>query len=392
MTDMQRVALTLIQSGLTGQKKTLPSYVDWAKLLQLGKRHHILPLLYYGVYNCQALLPVPVEKELKSATMQSVIIDNQQQHGICAICEAFEENGIDYMPLKGILLKARYPKPEMRAMSDADILIKTAQYEKIRSVMQSLGFTEQKESDHELIWQKGILTVELHKSILPSYNKDYYTYFGDGWRLAKLCDGVSHRYEMSKEDAFIFNFTHMAKHYRDGGIGIRHFVDIYFLSGEKNPLDMAYVERELTKLRLWDFYRNVQATLSVWFAGDAPTEKTDFITDYVFSSGSFGTVENHVYSYGVKQAQRTKAEKVGRKELWTKIFLPYDTMCKRYPVLEKAAFLLPIMWIVRWVEVVLFRSHRVKEERHRIKQLSADNIESFQQALDYVGLRFDFHE
>lgn len=37
---------------------------------------------------------------------------------------AFDAGGIDYMPLKGSILKDLYPRHEMRMMGDADILIR----------------------------------------------------------------------------------------------------------------------------------------------------------------------------------------------------------------------------------------------------------------------------
>ena len=125
------------------------------------------------------------------------------------------------MLLKGTLLKEMYPKKELRAMGDADILIKTEQYDKIKPIMQGLGFEERTESDHELIWRKPQLLLELHKKLIPSYNKDYYAYFGDGWQLGKPNSNFPHRFEMSDEDQMIYLFTHFAKHYRDAGIGIR---------------------------------------------------------------------------------------------------------------------------------------------------------------------------
>ena len=64
---------------------------------------------------------------------------------------AFEKNGIAHMPLKGILMKQLYPRPDMRIMGDADILIRVEQYEKIKPLLEELGFAEKLESDHELI-------------------------------------------------------------------------------------------------------------------------------------------------------------------------------------------------------------------------------------------------
>ena len=45
-----------------------------------------------------------------------------------ALITPLDENGIDYMPLKGACLKLIYPQPELRLMGDADILIKNGRF------------------------------------------------------------------------------------------------------------------------------------------------------------------------------------------------------------------------------------------------------------------------
>ena len=61
-----------------------------------------------------------------------------------------------------------YPYPEMRAMSDLDIFIKTEEYDKIKVIMTEMGYTEGSESDHELHWHNDRLCIEFHKRLIPS--------------------------------------------------------------------------------------------------------------------------------------------------------------------------------------------------------------------------------
>ena len=58
----------------------------------------------------------------------------------------------------------------MRTMGDADILIKTEQYERIVPIMNRLGYLPGVESNHECVWdKKNMLHVELHKMLIQSY-------------------------------------------------------------------------------------------------------------------------------------------------------------------------------------------------------------------------------
>lgn len=48
----------------------------------------------------------------------------RQQHELSVIKSEFEKNGIDYAPIKGSVVREYYPRPELRTMGDADVLIK----------------------------------------------------------------------------------------------------------------------------------------------------------------------------------------------------------------------------------------------------------------------------
>ena len=392
MTDLQLGITALLRSALFGTQEQLPEAFDFSPALTLGRAHQILPMLFYGVQNSGIVVPEDVKSFLRTATLQSAMVDQSQKTASEAIFSAFEQSGLDYMPLKGILRKSAYPQPEMRLMSDLDILIRPEQYDRIRPLMADLGFTESYESDHELAWRKpGGLLVELHKHIIPSYNQDYYAYFGDGWKLARLVPGTAHRFEMKPEDSLIYELTHMAKHYRDGGIGIRHLTDVWLCAQNGQALDQYYIRTELQKLKLWDFYENVLATGRVWFADGAANEKTDFITEFIFASGSYGTMNQKILASGVRTAQtegRTSTS-VRWIKLLRLIFPPPGAMAGRYPAAAKFPVFLPVFWLIRWVQALCKKPSVVRQKAGELQKMAPEQINQFQSALAYVGLRFD---
>ena len=223
---------------------------------------------------------------------------------------------------------------------------------------------------------------------MPSYNKDYYAYYGDGWRLAKTDKGS--RFKMSDEDTFVYIFTHFAKHYRDGGIGIRHITDLYVFLSAKPNMNIGYIESELAKLELLDFYNNTVHTFSVWFGTEIGDEMSDFITDKIFGSGSYGTYKSHVLSSAVKTSNSDRNVKT--KKLFNLIFLPYKSMCKKYPILKKFPMLLPIMWVLRGINAVVYHKDRISRQQRDLKIITDDNVKKYKQELNYVGLKFNFKE
>lgn len=390
MQIFQKNIADLIKSAADGTRTALPEDFNWEECLETGKKHRILPLIYYGLQNSRITAPPEYSRLFEAAECCALALNTNQLYETEKLFQAFEKSGIDYMPLKGTVLKPMYPKPEMRMMSDADILVRQEQYPRIKSIMEELAYTEKTESDHEYVWYKNNIHIELHKRLIPSYNKDYYAYFGDGWRLARKTDGAF-RCEMSKEDTFIYIFTHFAKHYRDAGIGLLHLTDLYVFSKNNPDMNMEYMRAELEKLRLYSFYINIAHTLRVLFCGEASDEISDIITDGIFGFGVYGTRENHLLSKALKEsAQPGGAQGVRGRQLAVKLFPPYGSMCKMYPSLTNKRILLPFYWIFRGFEKIFFKRDAIKRQAKALKLVSGENIRNYGESLKKVGLDFNF--
>lgn len=394
MDSVQQGILRLLQSAVSGEAMPLPEDFDLAQALPLIKKHQLGNLIYYGAVNCGMDAKSPVMQELFSITYKAMIVDERQRAELQKIMAAFDTNGIHYMPVKGVLMKELYPKPDMRIMGDADILIKMEQYERTRPVMLELGFAEKLESDHELIWQKPSLYLELHKRLIPSYNYDYAAYYGDGWQLGHPSAANPCRYEMTDEDQMIYLFTHFAKHYRDGGIGIRHMLDLYIYRKARPDLDLVYLERELDKLQLNRFFENIYRTLAVWFDGAEDDELTEQITEFIFSSGAYGHHDAHHIAQGIRnKANEGGSTKQVKRRAWLRlIFLPYESMCDKYSFLRKIPVLLPIMWVVRWLSALFKHPQKIKVQRHNMKLLTEERLDAWETQMQAVGLGFHFEE
>lgn len=363
--------------------------MEWAETL--AKRHRIVPLFYYGAVKAGISPESEQMQRLFVSTVKHATIGAVQMKLVHEVFAAFDEAGIDYMPLKGTLLKQMYPAPEMRTMGDADILIHTNQYDRIRPIMLRLGYTEKLESDHELTWSKPNSYIELHKRLIPSYNKDYYAYYGDGWRLATEKNGT--RYAMTDEDQMIYLFTHYAKHYRDSGIGVGHVLDLWVYRKNKPLLNEAYIVQELEKLMLDQFYKNTLDTLAVWFEGKEPTAVTEMITSVIFNSGVFGKREIRILSAALKAAKKTgNAKSVRNRKVFYSIFPSYKEMQQKFTVLKKMPILLPVFWGVRIVKVLLFKRKEIAASREEYRTSSEENIDAYCEGLRFVGLDFNFKE
>lgn len=385
MDTIQRGIVLLMKSAVTGQAEALPEGFSVQDALEQINRYRILTAAYEGAVRCGIDPRLSAMQAMLRESYRQTIRDEKQLRAAQKIFEAFEENAIDYMPLKGCNLKHLYPKTALRGMGDADILIRVDQYDRIRPVMLSLGFEEQIETDHVYLWHSEDLQVELHKCPVPPDDADYYGYYGDGWRFAVKSAG--YRHDMSHEDAYVFLFVHFARHYRFSGIGCRHMLDLFVYRRSYPAMDDGYIRQELECLGLWVFHQNVMRVLAVWFDDAAGDEVTELISGFVFQSGNWGTEESHFLLRQVKLAKKNGTVQGSRRQnLAAAVFPPLFYMRRQYPVLKKAPALLPAMWLVRIVDILLHRRRSIKKRYKIVGMISDDKVELYREFLEVVGL------
>ncbi|MBR3593582.1 MAG: nucleotidyltransferase family protein [Clostridia bacterium] len=383
----QQGIIALLKSALTGVKHPLPEGFMIEKAYNVIKRHRIMSLCYCGAVLCGVDEKTPVMQKLQSQTYAEVIRGECQEWELARIFAKFSEAGVSFLPVKGLFVKKLYREPHMRYMADADVLIKPDEREKAESLLQDLGYRKYAESLCEIIYENDNLHLELHKSLIPPSVKDYYAYFEGAFERAEQVGG-SH-YKMRDEDHFIYIFVHFARHYRGGGIGLKHLCDLYVCK-EKLSLADDYVEGELEKLGLLAFYKNVYRTVEYLFGDGEEDETASLIAESVFHSGAYGTINDMRLSEAARRSGGRGAGRAKRSHFWWVLFLPYGLMCIKYPVLKKAPFLLPFMWVWRALAALFTGNSRAKNELKEVKNLSAEEIKLFRDNLLRVGLDFKF--
>ncbi len=378
--------LTVLRGALNEQSVKLDTPLDLPALTAEAGRHGIENMLFYGARAAGKDKNDPEMRTLLRTVGQRIFITENQIAEAEAVCAAFENAGIDYLPLKGMTLRDLYPSADMRTMGDVDILIRVEQYPLIEKTLQEQGFTFELESAHEYNWKKpGILYLELHKALFASYETDFFPIFGDGWDKAQRV-GDTHRHVLSFEDQFLYVFVHFAKHYRGGGVGLRHLTDIamYLRSGKLH--DIAYIEQQLKALHMLEFYHNILDVIAAWLENGEMTEKVAFILQQVWSSGVYGTPEAH-RTANAERAASGSAKTAKLNYAWRLIFPCYRDMALKYPFLKKAPVLTPLMWPVRWVTAGILRPRHVAHRYRNMQAVSVEDIANRQDALRFVGLK-----
>ena len=360
-----KTVISLIKSALYKEKTVIPEDFNWESAKKIILSQSISELVYYGLINSGIQVP----EWLSYKFYERVYFSTSLWQKADDVIAEFDKAGIEYIPLKGVSVKNRYPEPYMRHMNDVDILIREKDYKKtIKPIMKNLGFTAGAESDHEYIWHKDGQTIELHKRIIPSYNKDFYEVIGDGWEWLK------------KNGEYVYLFVHLAKHYRDSGIGVVHLIDLEVC---KNTGDLF----ALTALHLDKFYDNVKNTLDCWFRDKEFDPVTTFLTEKFFSGGEYGTTQTQSRSMALKSINQADGsiKKARVKNAFRALFPPYSAMKMRYKILKTLPFLLPVFYIWRLIRAPF--SGRVKKRIDMNKSIKKDD---YRDELKFVGLDFWF--
>ena len=185
---------------------------------------------------------------------------------------------------------------------------------------------------------------------------------------------------MSDEMFYFYHVSHMAKHFYDGGCGIKPFVDLWMLDrGADDRREKR--EKLLEEGGLLRFARASRELSSVWFGDGEHTQITLDMEQYVISGGVYGSRENYV-------ATHRSAKKGKLSYALSRIFLPYDTIKYFYPVLKKHKWLTPFMQVRRWLKLIfgggIKRSAKELEANNSVDKELADKTLAF---LKNVGLK-----
>lgn len=368
-----KFAIGMIASVLNKTEfAAVPEDFDWDGFTHFCSKHSILNLVCFCVNSLQNV-PPKTALFYQEAMLRSIAKEAQREEEISALADDFEKNCIKHLIIKGFVIKNMYPLPQMRSMSDVDIVIDNI--ESASKIALDKGFNKTgDEFLHVSFSKKPSLHVELHKSLIDESIEDLYAYFKTGFERAVLTEGYSYRYEFTKEDFYIFLIAHLSKHFKLCGTGIRSIVDIYvFRSFNKEKLNNDYIYRELEKIGLKTFAVKCEQLAEKWFLGCFNGE-FDSVGEYIISSGTFGTSDNHELNAFIADTKEKSFKQSKHKYILRCIFPNKAYMSARYKAVKKAPFLIPIFWIVR-IFSTLFKSRG--SIRYRLKGVIGSNESDF---------------
>ncbi len=283
------------------------------------------------------------------------------------LCRIFAENKIHYLPLKGFYLRNLYPRPDLRFMSDIDVLIDEKKMRKVKKLMKKNGYEVESYNYymHDEYAKKPFVKFEIHRSLV-SRDSEYYGYYSDILERVKENPEQPFQHRLSLEDQYIFNLVHFYKHFTNSGSGIRYLIDSFLFERKyKDVIDRKYIDEELEKLCLKDFDEMMKEIVEEWFFQGKNGEKHHEEKRFILESGVYGRLSRQV------EMRIEKSQGNVHKLLFRRLFPTVGKMKCIYNVLNRWIILLPFCYLHRLflVFIAMFKKQdRIKSELKEIKK------------------------
>lgn len=366
---------------------SVPEGLDLSVLYRFTASHNVANIAYLGLLNAKA----EGLEEFEKAYNYAIAIDAAQGYYLEAISDEFEANGILHLAMKGAVLKRLYPSSDLRKSGDIDMYFDNSDSERIRSVMEGMGF-ETREYGEQHIHDKYVIDnkvlVEMHRALMSERYFEWGAMCADITKNLVLVPGLKHRYKMTDEDYYLYMIAHMAKHMKYGGIGLRFIIDIWvYLNVFNDKLDWKYISDKLNAGHLYRFEELCRRLSYVWMEDAERGNEMDELESYILSNGLFGNAKQYVISeYVNNMGTEQLGSKNKLKRYMNAFFLPFHSMRGKYPILRKLPFLLPFCWLHRGIKTVLFNREMITDYNERYSDVSREQIEKMAEFKQSIGL------
>ncbi len=352
--------------------------VDEGATLALANRHSVDALV------AAAVLRMPGRHDAwqgayDGSVFRLVTMDVEREE----VFAGLDALGLDYVPLKGIVLAGLYPDPAMRQMADNDILFRCPDHAArlaVREFMEGRGYTTQyfEKGNEDVYLKLPVCNFELHVEMFPKGPVDSAVeYYANVWDRV-TCNG-GHAYSLSPTDHYVYMVAHMFKHYVQGGCGLRTLSDVYVLTwlhGEfQDAIDHTVASRELGRMGMAKFERDMRLLAKALLAPDVcPAEVLSSfsahereVLAYLLGSGTYGTLE-HMYANALQETVGdTREEKLARY-VARRLFPSPGQIYSQNAAIDRHRWLLPLFYPYRLVRGVVAHREKLAGELAFLKQ------------------------
>lgn len=355
---------------------------EMAKLLYKTAKSHDLAHVVAAALEKPRADGLAVGEELRGAfqkqRLTAIYRYERSNYELGVLCRVLEEAMIPFMPLKGSVLREYYPEPWMRTSCDIDVLVHEEDLSRAVAALESgAGYEEKYGSTHDVsLYSRSGVHIELHFTLMEDGRANECSeLLSRAWEFSHPVGGFEYRYELCDEMFYFYHVAHMAKHFEEGGCGVRPFLDMWILNHRVGG-DADRRVALLSQGNLLKFAGSCEALSEVWFGGQEHNELTMKMQDYLMNAGVYGNVENRVV---INYAKR--GSKIGY--ILSRIWTPYEKLKVVYPSLEGKRILTPVYQIKRWFRIL--KESGLKKLKTEVRVTSAQSADDTQKTAEFLA-------
>lgn len=355
--------IEVLSDFIAGRKSNAPDEIDWDAIAAVSRTQQIEGIVYS---QCKSFLPPEQTRRLEKGFQAAVISYYERQSVAQLLTEFFNAEQIPYYYVKGLVIAAYYPVPELRVMGDLDIVVHREDFLKIHGYLMKHGFQlDSNLEDREWQYYKNSLEYELHDRLIYSEmvnRPEFQPFFNCAWDYVQ--DG-----KLDVSFHFVYLLAHLYKHLLNSGVGFRSFLDVALMAKSEPDLNWDWIKEALDALGLAGFASVCFAFIERWFRIGLPvrTEQIsqDFFeqaTEQIFKNGAFGFDNEENRQNKVYHSIAGSHFKTGKmlSNCFKQMFPPYRIMktLKYCSYLNGRPCLLPFAWAHRhWKFILEGKNH-----------------------------------
>ena len=305
-----------------------------------------------------------------------------------SVCAGLAGLGVDYVPLKGIVVAGLYPDPATREMADNDLLFRcpdAAMRRAVRGLMEGLGYEVDcfEQGNEDVYLKPPVCNMELHVGLFPDYtSRRAAEGFADVWDRVVPAGGRGRggdvraggrEWELTPTDQYVLVVAHMHKHFSQGGCGLRTLADLYVLDclpGQyQDAIDHGRATSELARMGAAGFESDMRSLAErllspgadVAAALAALTGREAANLRYLLESGTYGT-ERHFYANAQKRAGGGTEQGRRARYLLSRLFPAPGLVLSQHAVIDRHRWLLPLFYPYRILRGAVAKREKIARE------------------------------
>ena len=386
MNKTQEQLIKIINSTIHSKKVKFDKdeVINWDELLEEAREHSVTSLIYPSINKSNIINSLDKDKlnSLKEQIFYSNI--NQVKHikQTVAILKELRMRNIDAIVLKGLVVRSLYPNPDLRTMSDADIIVHREDLSKLTEVLLSMNYVKTKHEDEHgthIVFNKLNSCIEVHWTLL---NEDFFK--GDKlfeqnlWNnTMKIEIGDTEALSLSWEDLAVHLCIHMASHFSHKGFGVRQLCDLVLVVEKKyDEINWVSFNEKIRACKIEKFTAAIFNVCRKLFNMNIPQElssiyKVDektlnLLIDDIFESGVFGN-KNINNMFG-RELAFDKGMENGSNRIRVMgrfirlLFPPISEMNDKYNYAKRYKILAPVAWIHHLFEGIFNKNYNMKNK------------------------------